>query len=486
MKKSLTVRLILMLAVILCVYALIATAMFSVLSRRQILHQNTLTLRRNAYNIAKSLVETLRPEADDQDLIALIRQNTSTEYQVLLMERLTQADLWIVDRNHAVVTHQNDTLAYISNAVLPFSSEKVLSNVFLGKTYDSSFFDKQSGRRVLTVGTPVTNRSGEIIGAVLLYSPLRENLEGLKNGNTLILIGSLLTSLLLCGLLGSYLSYRFNVPIVEIEKTALSLAGGNYKTRTKIKRNDELGQLALAMDQLAVRLDEAKTEQEQADKNRRTFLSNISHELKTPVTILCASLESLCDSIVVEPQEVARFHNQMLTESKQLERLILDLLDLTKLQNHEFKLSKEDVSLSELLGDVLISAKTLAASRKVQIICEEPEQDWIINGDYGRLRQLVMILLDNAIKYSFEQGCVQLVLHRDRPVIEVRDQGSGIDEDMLPNIFERYYRGDSSHHLDGTGLGLTIANEIARAHCASIEVESHIGVGSTFKINFKQ
>ena len=214
MKKSLTVRLILMLAVILCVYALIATAMFSVLSRRQILQQNTLTLRRNAYNIAKSLVETLHPEADDHDLIALIRQNTSTEYQVLLMERLTQADLWIVDRNHAVVTHQNDTLAYISNAVLPFSSEKVLSNVFLGKTYDDSFFDKQSSRHILTVGTPVTNRSGEIIGAVLLYAPLRENLEGLKSGNTLILIGSLLTSLLLCGLLGSYLSYRFNVPIV--------------------------------------------------------------------------------------------------------------------------------------------------------------------------------------------------------------------------------------------------------------------------------
>lgn len=486
MKKSLTVRLILMFAAILSVYALTATAMFSILSRRQLLDQNTMMLRRNAYNIAKSLVETLRPEEDDRNLIALIGQNSAMEYQILLMERLTQADLWIVDRNHTVATHQNDTLAFIDNAVLPFSSEKVLPYVFLGKTYDNSFLDKQSGKRFLTVGTPVTNRSGEIIGAVLLYAPLRENIEGIENENTLILIGSLLASLILCGLLGVYLSYRFNVPIVELKKTALSLAAGNYKISTNIKRDDELGQLALVMDQLAIRLDEAKTEHEQVDKNRRTFLSNISHELKTPVTVLRASLESLCDGIVFEPQDVARFHSQMLTESKQLERLILDLLDLTKLQNHEFTLSKEDVSLSELLGDVLVSAKTLAASQKVQIVCEEPPQDWVVNGDYGRLRQLVMILLDNAIKYSFEQGYVQLILHRDRPVIEIRDEGQGIDESMLPNIFERYYRGDSTHRLDGTGLGLSIAVEIARAHNAAIEVESRVGAGSAFKIIFSQ
>lgn len=484
MKRSLTVRLILMFAAILCVYALTATAMFSVLSRRQLLAQNALTLRRNAYNIAKSLVETLHPEQDDRDLIALIRQNAAMEYQILLMERLTQADLWIVDRSHALATHQNDTLAFIDNAVLPFSSEKVLSHVFLGKTYDDSFLDKQSGKRFLTVGTPVTNRGGEIIGAVLLYAPLRENLEGADSGNTLILIGSLLASLFLCGWLGAYLSYRFNVPIVELKKTALALAGGNYKIRTDIKRDDELGQLASVMDQLAVRLDEARAEQEQADKNRRTFLSNISHELKTPVTVLRASLESLCDSIVVEPQDVARFHSQMLTESQQLERLILDLLDLTKLQNHEFKLSKDDVSLSELLGDVLISARTLAAANRVQILCEEPAKDWIIHGDYGRLRQLVMILLDNAIKYSYEQGRVQLMLHEARPVIEVRDEGQGIDESTLPNIFERYYRGESIHPLDGTGLGLSIAVEIARAHGATIEVESRAGAGSAFRVLF--
>ncbi|HWP51519.1 MAG TPA: ATP-binding protein [Clostridia bacterium] len=484
MKKSLTVRLILMFAAVLCVYALTATAMFSILSRRQLLEQNTLTLRRNAYNIAKSLVETLRPQEDDHDLIALIKQNTAMEYQVLLMERLTQADLWIVDRNHAVATHQNDTLAFIDNATLPFSSEKVLSHVFWGKTYNDSFLDKQNGKRFLTVGTPVTNRSGEIIGAVMLYAPLRENIDGLESGNTLILIGSLLFSLLLCGLLGIYLSYRFNLPIVELEKTALTLSGGNYKVNTHIKRDDELGQLASAIDQLAFRLDEAKTEQEQAEKNRRTFLSNISHELKTPVTVLRASLESLCDNIVVTPQDVARFHTQMLTESKQLERLILDLLDLTKLQNHEFNLTKEAVSLSELLGDVLISAKTLAASRKVRIVCEEPAKDWVINGDYGRLRQLVIILLDNAIKYSFEQGNVQLILHQNSPVMEVRDEGQGIDENLLPNIFERYYRGDSTNRLDGTGLGLSIAAEIARAHNAAIEVESRTGAGSSFKIKF--
>ena len=486
MKKSLTGRLILMFAAILCIYALMATAMFSILSRRQLLQQNTLMLRRNAYNIAKSLVETLRPEEEDQDLTALIRQNSAMEYQILLMERLTQADLWIVDKSHFVVTHQNDRLAFIDAAALPFSSERVLSHVFLGKTYDDSFLDRKSDRRFITVGTPVTNRSGEIIGAVLLYSPLREDIKGLENGNTFVLIGSLLTSLLFCGLLGSYLSYRFNVPIIELKKTALSLAGGDYKISTNIKRDDELGQLALLMDQLAIRLNEARTEHEQADKNRRTFLSTISHELKTPVTVLRASLESLCDSIVVEPEEVARFHNQMLTESKQLERLILDLLDLTKLQNHEFKLSKEDVSLSELLGDVLISAKTLAASRRVRIICEEPVRDWVVNGDYGRLRQLVIILLDNAIKYSFEQGCVQLILHQDSPVIEVMDEGQGIDESMLPNIFERYYRGDSTNRLDGTGLGLPIAAEIARAHDAVIEVESRLGAGSSFKIIFIQ
>ena len=485
MKKSLTVRLILMFAAMLCVYTLTATAMFSILSHRQLLAQNTLTLRRNAYNIAKSLVETLRPGETDHDLIALIRQDAAMEYQILLMERLTQADLWIVDRSRALATHQNDTLAFIDNAALPFSSERVLSQVFLGKTYDDSFLDRQSGRRFLTVGTPVTNRSGDIIGAVLLYAPLRENIEGVERGNTLVLFGSLLASLVLCGLLGTYLSYRFNRPIVELKRTALALAGGNYKIRTEIKRDDELGQLSLVMDRLAAQLDQAKTEQEQSEKNRRNFLSNISHELKTPVTVLRASLESLCDGIVAEPQDIARFHSQMLSESKQLERLILDLLDLTKLQSHTFALAKDDVSLSELLGDLLISARALAAPAGVEILCEEPKKDWMVHGDYGRLRQLVMILLDNAIKYSAAQGRVQLILHQDRPVIEVQDEGQGIDPAVLPGIFERYYRGEGTHRLDGTGLGLSIAAEIARAHDAAIEVESRVGKGSAFRVVFK-
>ena len=127
----------------------------------------------------------------------------------------------------------------------------------------------------------------------------------------------------------------------------------------------------------------------------------------------------------------------------------------------------------------------VAAPAGVEILCEEPKKDWMVHGDYGRLRQLVMILLDNAIKYSAAQGRVQLILHQDRPVIEVQDEGQGIDPAVLPGIFERYYRGEGTHRLDGTGLGLSIAAEIARAHDAAIEVESRVGKGSAFRVVFK-
>lgn len=214
------------------------------------------------------------------------------------------------------------------------------------------------------------------------------------------------------------------------------------------------------------------------ENTRREFVANISHELKTPVTVIRGSLEALIDKVVTDPTQIENYHKQMFYEAAFLQRLISDLLDLSKLQNADFIIEKQKISLYDILDDITRSVGHIAIKKGVEIRIAKNDVDCVVNGDYGRIRQMLMIIFDNAVKFSPDNGIVDIVYKNK--YLSIRDYGIGISQSDLPYIFDRFYKTNSAQNKSGTGLGLAIAKQIAERHNIILSVQSREGIGAEF------
>ena len=183
------------------------------------------------------------------------------------------------------------------------------------------------------------------------------------------------------------------------------------------------------------------------------------------------------DKVVTDPAEVEQYYKQMLSESLFLQRLINDLLDLSRLQNADFPIEKEVINLCDVVQDAARASKHLGQQKNVQVDLQLDKNLYLIEGDYGRLRQMLMIFLDNSIKFSHEGGKVELCLRGDR--LTVTDHGSGVKQEDLPYVFERFYKTRGETNKNGSGLGLAIAREIALRHDIKVSMESIPGEETT-------
>ena len=394
-------------------------------------------------------------------------------------------DVWIVDRDLNLITggrRPPQMMGDYDYADLPPNAEALVEEVFTGEIEFSEDFSSLLSELTLTVGAPIMSKTGDIIGAVLLHSPVRGTNEAISQG-IIILATSIGLALVVSFLLSLLFSFSFTKPLVIMKKTALRLIKGDYAAKTNIKQADEIGELANTLDILAERLELASQESERLETMRREFVANVSHELRTPVTVMRGSLEALVDKIVTDPEQVADYHLQMLKESKFLQRLVEDLLELSKLQSTDFAIEKTKISFFDVIEDALSSVSPLARKKGVSIEMVKNMDNLTIMGDYGRIRQMVMIILDNAIKFSPENETVQMVLENNR--LLVKDKGAGIEEAYLPYIFDRFYKARSEQNKEGTGLGLAIAKNIASRHEIILTAENTPGAGATFVFDLK-
>lgn len=276
--------------------------------------------------------------------------------------------------------------------------------------------------------------------------------------------------------LASSLSRRFTRPLERLKATAQGLAEGDYDLRTGIDQKDEIGDLARDMDFLALALGEASKEKNRQEEDREIFLSNISHELRTPVTVIRSSLEALRDGVIEGEEKKDLYYQQMLAESIQLERLISDLLELSLLRSTEFSLNKERVYMAELLADILRGMESLALKKNLKLLYEAGS-GFSLLGDYGRLRQMVAIVVDNAIKFSPEDAVIRIEenLEAGSYRLTIEDQGPGFSADHSDYVFSRAFNRSQKAENSGAGLGLSIAKEIARVHGFEIEIKSRPG-----------
>lgn len=228
------------------------------------------------------------------------------------------------------------------------------------------------------------------------------------------------------------------------------------------------------------------TELKQLDQIRREFVANVSHELRTPLSILRGYIEVLLDEPETSREELARILSIMERHSKRLQRLVDDLLSLAQLESSRATLELSDVRVDELFNNLIRDWKEKLAAKNLKVIVDLTPETFTLHADGTRLEEVLYNLLDNAVKFSPENGQIHLQATRRRSdmILSVTDNGLGIGNEHLPRIFERFYRADKarSRELGGTGLGLAIVKHIAQLHGGRVEAESELGRGTTIRV----
>ena len=314
-------------------------------------------------------------------------------------------------------------------------------------------------------------------------------------GRSFILAGliTLVVSLIVAFLLARSISR----PLMRLARATEAIAQGEYDHRVEMKVGDEIGRLATSFNTMAERVQRSR----QMEKD---FVANVSHELKTPLTSIRGFAQAILDGAVQNMQGVQNAAQTIFDETTRMTRLVGDLLTLARFESGQIPLARETIDLGQVLPVWVerFRPRPEASNQKIITVIEQLPH---IAGDPGQLEQVVSNLIDNALKYNSSGGVVTITakhingtskskstvtlrrrLTETPPVqwvtISVADTGSGIPQEDLPRLFERFYRGDKARVAGGTGLGLAIANEIVRAHGGRVDVSSQVGQGSMFTV----
>jgi len=332
------------------------------------------------------------------------------------------------------------------------------------------------GEQVIRVLTAAVQVEEEDRSQLVGYLQVAQVMEEFETFNQLVIAAAFLglAAATASAFVATLISPRLFRPLEEIARLAgqISRADDLSRRLPDTGRDDEIGQLTLALNQTLARLEELFTAQQR-------FLADVSHELRTPLTTIRGNVDLMrrmggADDVSLDDIEA---------ELERMTRLVNDLLLLARADVGSLPVTTETVEMDTLLLDVYRQVKALRP--KVEVTLEEVDQVQV-TGDSDRLKQLILNLVDNAVKYTPAGGQVFLSLHKDAGYAEltVRDTGIGIPEEDLPFIFDRFYRVDKARARahGGSGLGLSIARWIVEVHKGTLTVDSKVGEGTTFTV----
>ncbi|NBC66566.1 MAG: HAMP domain-containing protein [Bacteroidetes bacterium] len=305
-----------------------------------------------------------------------------------------------------------------------------------------------------------------------------------------ILRGSLIFigTILLIGLAIGFFIFRMLTRRLDVIKnTVKDFERGELNKRIPIKSNDEITDLSLCFNRMADTVVESMNDMKKTDNLRRDLVANVSHDLRNPLSSIQGYVETIqMKGEEITREELQRYLEPVLSNTKKLNRMIDDLFDLSKLDAENVTPSLEEISLAELVQDLVQQFTPIAEQKNIQIKTIYPENPHAqIYADIGLLDRALSNLIDNAIQHTPEGGTVTIKsIQNGKDIsLEISDSGRGIPESDIPHIFDRFYQVDKSRsNSSGAGLGLSIAQKILKLHGAKITVQSLLNKGTTFKI----
>lgn len=331
-----------------------------------------------------------------------------------------------------------------------------------------NFFD----HNIVTVALPIKYH-GNIIGTSIFQSSLYETESSIKNIE-IIMVAFSITVVAISFIMSIYMSKKMVIPLGKLKNYASKLAGGDYSEDIIVEGTSEIIALGDTMNFMAKEI-------KKRDEIKNEFIANISHELKTPLTSIKGWAYTL-NSDASDVDLVKDGLNIIENEADRLTGMVNDLLDFSRLLNNKVTLLKTNLDLKNLLNGVINQFKPRSLNENKNLIFDSNLNKANFNGDENRLRQVIINLMDNAFKFTNENGNIILGLDKvdDNYLITITDDGEGMIEKDIPHIFEKFYRGQNRN--SHAGIGLSIVAEIVSLHDGYIKVNSKKGEGSKFEI----
>ncbi len=336
---------------------------------------------------------------------------------------------------------------------------------------------KAKSNKTINAAASIVNDSSEKIGVVLITAPIEDIFELLKSIQTSLFLLTIITTLIVVVFV-FLLSQLLIDPLKNILKVVQKMSDGHLSERIKVSGHDEYFELAEAFNTMAERLGEV-------DSSRQEFVSNVSHELKTPLS----SIKVLSESVLLQDSAPIEIYKEFLqdinSEVDRMAYIINDLLTLVKLDQREIPINFKERSVNKIVEDILKRLFPIAEQKKIELLYERV-RDVTADCDEMKLSLAISNLVENGIKYTPVNGSVKVIVDADHQnaFITIQDTGIGISEEDQGKVFSRFYRVDKTRDREtgGTGLGLSITHSTILIHNGSIKLSSKENEGSTFVI----
>lgn len=382
------------------------------------------------------------------------------------------------DNNDAIifVTDHTGEVLIVSDSgrgIIPRQIDNSLVSAYLADGYHYSDLDGLFENEHINIIRPINimpsghvDYSAEATSGAVFICSENKNPVFEKLGSTVMLTLIWIFAMSLVAVY--FVSERISRPLKEMSYAAKSFAQGKFDVRVPVRGNDEIAELATAFNNMAGSL-------EKLEENRSTFMSNVSHDLRTPMTTISGFIDGILSG-TIPPDKTNHYLEIVSNEIKRLARLVNSLLDITRLQSGERKFNMVTFDVCELARQVLISCESRIDAKRLEVNFECDDDNMNAIADRDAIHQIMYNLIDNAVKFSDEEGQLQVKLHDNgkKIVITVYNTGKGISPKDLPHVFEQFYKSDRSRGIDktGLGLGLYISKAIIDQHGEEMWVKS--------------
>lgn len=446
-------------------YLVLAMSLMYVI-QQFLLKKEERTLVRYCETIAESYLQLY----DVKDLSSIDFHKIEEEIKIL--DDYTSMNFIVVDDQFRVLVTASNSIASIGDNIEEEIFNQVMQDkIIITEQGLSGIFNEQ----VFAVAYPIKIWD-KVVGAIIVSTSMPVIHGNIKQISTLVVL-CLIVSCAISMLIMYTFTKRLSRPIEKISKGAKFFAQGNFDKRIEIDSNDEIGTLAKCLNDMADDLDNQ-------EKIRTKFISNISHDLRSPLTSINGFLQVLCDDVVPEEKRV-HYLNIIYDETKRLRKLVDDILDISKVSNKEVKLNKSVNDINELIEKTLKAMLPHFESKNITVEKIFESEKCYALFDYDKIHRVLYNLIDNAYKFTPENGIIKLSVYsndKNKYCVSVKDNGIGLKEEDQRRIFDRFYKIDYSRSVDkgGSGLGLSIVKDFVNEHNEEIELHSAHHQGCEF------
>lgn len=393
-----------------------------------------------------------------------------------LVANSINADIFVVDRNGTtdICSEGTSDCVHLHKTV----PKDIMQKTYGGEHFENSTLGGIYKNNHYTVAVPVAiSINGQnIVQRVIFVSSESSSISEFTANITKIFFFAAIATFAIVFCMVGFFTYNMVRPLRQMADAAKSFGAGDFSSRVPVTSQDEIGQLSIAFNNMA---DSLAT----SEGTRRSFIANVSHELKTPMTTIAGFIDGILDG-TIPPERQSYYLNIVSVEVRRLSRLVQSMLALSRIDSGELRMNKQRFDLTNIVISTLLTFEQKIDQKKIRVEGLSEAQSIFVDGDPDMIHQVVYNLIENASKFTNEGGeiHISLVDAPDKTTLEIRNTGQGIQPDELPHIFERFYKTDRSRSKDknGMGLGLYIVKTILRLHGGDITVQSEAGSYCSF------